>query len=199
MKYMSRKERRVAIVDAAVGLVWEKGLGAATVRAVAEALQASPGQIHHHFGSADELRAEAFREAWRRMTPALMHDLETLKPLARLAVLIAGPKNEQHVLIQRLWRDALASARMDESVRKAVREELLHWQNVIASALAEANAQGDLSQSLNEDHAAHRMLALCLGLDAFDEVVGSDGVNFDREVIVREAIEREMGFQFEEM
>lgn len=191
MSYLSKEERRSAIVDATVGLVWEKGLGAATVRAVAEAMEASPGQIHHHFRSADELRAEAFREAWRRVTPTLMRDLQALKPLERLVTIVAGTTSEEHALAQHLWRDALASSRMDKDVRQAVREGLDHWRNVIVTALTEAKAQGDVPTTLDEDRIAHRLLALALGLDMLDQVIGHELCR-DRETTVREVIESEV-------
>ncbi len=193
MSYLSKGERRAVIIDAAVDLIWDKGLGAATVRAVADAVGSAPGQIHHHFMCADDLRAEAFREAWRRMNPAIHVELNSKPPVERLTALVSGFAGEQRIVVERLWRDALASARMEPAVREAVREQLAHWRHIFIEALKEAKASGDAPDGLNVAHVAQRLMALSLGLDVFDLVADGEDGSPDRDELVREAISLELG------
>ena len=60
MAYLPREERRAAIIDAALSVLASGGFAALSARAVATELGGSPGLIHQHFASMDEL-AEA---AW---------------------------------------------------------------------------------------------------------------------------------------
>lgn len=193
VSYMHKEERRAAIIDAAVQLIWEKGLGAATVRGVADAVGSAPGQIHHHFKCADDLRAEAFRETWRRMNPAIIGSLNAMPPIERLVALISGFAGDQHAVGERLWRDALASARMEPGVREAVREQLGEWREVYIGALKEAKASGDAPADLNEEHSTQRLMALSLGLDVFSQVANQDDKCPNRDQLVRDAIRLELG------
>ncbi|WP_226576575.1 TetR family transcriptional regulator [Acuticoccus sediminis] len=185
---MAKSERRAAIVNAAVALVWDKGLGAATVRAVAAAVGASPGQIHHHFASVDDLRAEAFREASRRMLPELTRTLRSMPPMDNLLGLLAGCASEEHAMAERLWRDALAAARMSEIVGEAVREALDEWNVAIVDALKRVKEAGELPATLDEAPVAQRLMALSLGLDVLNEVYGRCDGRTGRQAVVRAAL-----------
>jgi AcrR family transcriptional regulator len=55
-----------AILDAARGLVLERGAGAATIGAIARASGAPVGSIYHRFGSRDDMFARAWTRAARR-------------------------------------------------------------------------------------------------------------------------------------
>lgn len=55
-----------SILDAASGVVLERGLGAATIAAIAESSGAPVGSIYHRFGSVDDLLARMWIRAVRR-------------------------------------------------------------------------------------------------------------------------------------
>lgn len=189
---MARDARRAAIKEAAATLVWEKGLGAATVRAVAAAIGASPGQIHHHFDTADDLRAEAFREAWRRMAADHIATQQGKPPLERLYGLLDGADGDCVAGAMRLWKDALAAAKMSENVRLAVNDALAHWQSVIVDVLREGKACGAFPPGLDELPVAGRLMALSLGLDVWADIGFHDASGGDRGTIVAMMIETEL-------
>ncbi|WP_435299727.1 TetR/AcrR family transcriptional regulator [Timonella sp. A28] len=60
MAYLARAERRAAIINAALTIMRNSGFTAVTARSVAEECGGSPGLIHQHFSSVDELVAEAW-------------------------------------------------------------------------------------------------------------------------------------------
>ncbi|WP_245944112.1 TetR family transcriptional regulator [Acuticoccus kandeliae] len=189
---MTKDERRAAIVNAAVALVTEKGLAAATVRAVAAALGASPGQIHHHFASADDLRAEAFREAWRRIVADYLETQRGADLRTRLDGLIVGPEDAHIATIGHLWKDALAAARMSETVRLAVCEALGDWRHSIVEVLAAGRAEGVFPAAIEDERVAARLMALALGLDVFADIGFGASDHAGRVAVLREAIEVEL-------
>ena len=60
--------RKVALIEATLSLIAEKGVRAATVRAIAERAEVTPGLIRHHFSSKEDLITAAYEHHMRRMT-----------------------------------------------------------------------------------------------------------------------------------
>lgn len=80
---MSDDERapgRAQLVEAALRLIGERGLKAATVRAVAEQAAVTPGLVVHHFGTKDQLAAEVDHLVIARFTAALAVDTDVHSP-----------------------------------------------------------------------------------------------------------------------
>lgn len=66
-----RAELRAAILDAALDIVAEQGLGALSIRAVADRVEYSAAAIYLHFDSKEALLREVAREGFRRMHEAV--------------------------------------------------------------------------------------------------------------------------------
>ena len=62
MAYLPREQRRAAIIDAALKIIRRDGFAAVTARSVAQEVAGSPGLIHQHFPSMDELIATAWQQ-----------------------------------------------------------------------------------------------------------------------------------------
>jgi AcrR family transcriptional regulator len=77
-----------SILDAARGLVLDRGIGAATVAAIAESSGAPVGSIYHRFGSVDALLAEMWIRAVRRSQARFAEAAD--RPEAREAAVAAG-------------------------------------------------------------------------------------------------------------
>jgi AcrR family transcriptional regulator len=67
MHYLNREARREVIMLAAMRVALQGGLGAMTVRQIAAEAGVSTGQLHHHFTSIGELKAQAFVRLIREM------------------------------------------------------------------------------------------------------------------------------------
>lgn len=173
MVYMSRQDRRCAILDAAVSLVRREGLSAATVRGVAQILGCSPGQIHHHFPSADVLRAEAIREIWNGIAPVFEESLRLLPLKERLfAILSKGFASEDnselrasHEAADKLWREAISAIHMEDAVRLAVLDGIDRWRGAIIETLEEGRSQGLFTPGEDAMTVATRLIAAVLGYD----------------------------------
>lgn len=63
----SRRPREVALTDALLGIVAERGLDQVSVREVAAAAGVSIGTVQHYFPTKDDMLAAAFNEVVRRI------------------------------------------------------------------------------------------------------------------------------------
>lgn len=199
MAYMSREERREQIMNAVVELVAQEGLAAATVRRIACQLQCSPGQIHHHFDSAEALRAEAVREVWSRLEPQLVAALRKLSPRERLITVLSGCKTqilgEDDPLLrvaERLWNEAWETRR-DSAVRAAIVEGVCKMRNEVCASLAEGVAAEDFPQDLDVNRMSLLLIAASQGFDFLEEVgieqeLGTDKRGYMIEVMRREGL-----------
>ncbi|MGB3313257.1 MAG: TetR family transcriptional regulator C-terminal domain-containing protein [Albidovulum sp.] len=62
------EQRRESLIQATLSLIAEKGIGGATVRAIASRAEVTQGLIRHHFSSKDDLVLAAYEYHMRRMT-----------------------------------------------------------------------------------------------------------------------------------
>lgn len=171
MANLPRDQRRAEIIEAAIHLVGQGGLSSATVRGVAQVLQASPGQIHHHFASADALRAEAFRELTRRSLAQSDAVLAPLDPMRRvMALLGCAETGAEHPIGQSLCRDAIEVARLSEDLRVPMREALTAWSERIAAACEAARAQGQLPPGMDTQALATALVLVAAGSDLLGQI-----------------------------
>src|SRR5690606_4648277 len=183
MAYLPRAERRDSIVAAAAAVVRRDGLGAVTARVVADELGGSPGQIHHHFASTDELVAEA----WRRYADVEIVRCEDAArgrtARAALELFFAdllGPAGDGQALAR--WAEAGAHAQLRPVVARAYVETLGLLTDVLADALGD---RGDARRR----EAAGRLLMVGVGLAALTRVGGEQVV--PPAAVMRSAIDAE--------
>lgn len=199
MAYLSRHERREQIVNAVVDIVGREGLSAATVRRIAQELDCSPGQIHHHFASADALRAEGFRETWARISPFLVERLDALEPRERLLILLSkqactsNPELLEHMIVaDRLWSEAWDSRR-DPEVRAAISESLTLFKAFVIKALQEGQQKGIFSQDLEVEKIAGRLMTSVQGYSLWEEIgmsgeLATNRTQFSEDLLRREGL-----------
>jgi len=194
---MSREARREQIMNAVVELVAQEGLAAATVRRIACQLQCSPGQIHHHFDSAEALRAEAVREVWRRLEPELVAGLRQSPPRERLVQILSGCKaeilGEENPLLQiaeRLWNEAWDTGR-ESVVREALVEGIGKMRGEICASLEEGRVAGTFPSDLNVNQMSLLLIAAAQGFDFLEEVGLSDELGVDKRAYIEDVMRRE--------
>jgi AcrR family transcriptional regulator len=122
------------ILDAAVRLVADRGPAAATVGAIAEALEAPVGSIYHRFASRDLLLARLWLRTVKRFQHGFLEALsgDDLDDAALNAALhctkwVRGHRDEARVLLLYRHRDLLAG----------------DWPEDLADDLAQLNADVD--------------------------------------------------------
>lgn len=122
-KRESEEARRDALIEAALQLVAEGGMKAATVRAIADRAGVTPGLIRHYFNGKDELTRAAYSALMQRMTEdnSAVLDTAPADPQARLAAFVAAslrpPVVDPEALV--LWAAFLNGVRTDPEMRAA--------------------------------------------------------------------------------
>lgn len=176
MAYLSRDKRREQIIEGVIRLVASEGLAAATVRRIAQELGCSPGQVHHHFATADALRAEAVRGVWQQIGPQLMDEIRPLPPRARLRVLLSEDiclnsqvPRQMIEVAERLWREAW-NMRGESEVRAALAEGFATLHDEISATVAEGIASGEFRATLDPARTALCLQSLSTGLHLIQDL-----------------------------
>ena len=161
---MTPAARRDAIVDAALTVALQKGLGATTVRDVAAELHCSSGLIHHYFSSMDEVLAAAFeRAAGRDLADTESAVAAARTPVEQLTAFLDTYSRAEHDWAYQLWLDAWAEASRRPALGNTSRRLNAAWQQLLVRIIRDG-AVGDTFRCNDPDAAAWRLLSLLDGL-----------------------------------
>ena len=155
--------RRDEILTATVDLVDRLGLAAVRVGDVAAELGISASLVFYHFGTKDDLVAEAFAHAVERdlgrIDKALAPDdpVEQLRRLLRLY----GPTGQ--AVGWRVWIDAWALAQREPHIRKVLRRLDDRWEAALRQVVEDGVAAGTFTCA-DPGAAVRRVSALLDGL-----------------------------------
>lgn len=134
-------KRREALISAALDLVATGGAQAATVRAIADRAEVSPGLIRHYFSSKDHLTREAYRHLMNRMMKDSAEALvgAPADPRARLATFVAASLRPPVVdpVAVGLWAGFLHDVRRDSSLREVHAATYLAFRDLLQSLIAD--------------------------------------------------------------
>jgi AcrR family transcriptional regulator len=134
--------RREEILSTTVELLDRLGLASTRVADVAVALDVSPALVFYHFGTKDDLVAEAFAHA-------VEHDLHRLEKAAsgddpvaslRRVLRLYGPTGR--ATGWRIWIDAWAVALRDPHIRKVLQGLDQQWQDILRGVVDDGVASG---------------------------------------------------------
>ncbi|MDA0168282.1 TetR family transcriptional regulator C-terminal domain-containing protein [Solirubrobacter taibaiensis] len=165
--------RRDELLGAARRVIGRDGFAGATVGTITREAGASLGLLNYHFGSRDEVVAEAFAAAARE-------DLDALEAISRRFE--APPERLAAYLDQsewadqgswRLWIDAWGSSIHSSLVRDTLGRFDVGWRAVLAEVLADGVRQGCWACADVQDTAA-RLVAVLDGIGLHATVHGED-------------------------
>ena len=134
--------RRDEILATTVELVDRIGLANTRVSDVAQALGVSPSLVFYHFGTKDDLVAEAFGYAVERDLSRLEKAATHADPVERLRRMLRfyGPTGQ--ALGWRLWIDAWALAQHEPHIRDVLRGMDQRWQAMLREVVDDGVAAG---------------------------------------------------------
>jgi AcrR family transcriptional regulator len=134
--------RREEILSTTVELLDGLGLAATRVADVAEALDVSPALVFYHFGTKDELVAEAFAHAVERDLHRLDKAASGEDPVDRLrrVLRLYGPTGR--ATGWRIWIDAWAVALRDPHIKKVLKRLDQQWQDILRGVVDDGVASG---------------------------------------------------------
>lgn len=159
-------ERMRDIVEAARELALEEGLAAVTLRAVAARVGVAPALVAHYVPSMESLIASTFAT----VVAAEIADVEALiapldGPRAQLGTLIRTVLDGTRDDVTVIWVEAWALGRRNETLARAVREQMDAWQAVLLSVIDAGVRSGDF-ETTDASGVAWQVLGMVDGLNA---------------------------------
>ena len=139
--------RRDAMIAAALDLIAEGGIAAATVRAIAEKAGVTPGLIRHYFKTKEDLTRAAYQTVMDRMTQASALVLDTAPDgaVARLAAFVAASLRPPVVdpAAMGLWAGFIHHVQRDPMLREVHRTTYLGYRDVLQALIAALPRKAD--------------------------------------------------------
>jgi AcrR family transcriptional regulator len=134
--------RREEILSTTVELLDRLGLASTRVADVAVALDVSPALVFYHFGTKDDLVAEAFAHAVERDLRRLDKAATGGDPVQRLRKVLRlyGPTGR--ATGWRIWIDAWAVAQRDANIRTVLKRLDHQWQDILRGVVDDGVATG---------------------------------------------------------
>ena len=182
--------RRPQLLEAAAGVIAERGIASTRIADIAERAGTSPPAVLYWFDSKDELLAEALtvdEERYYRKLTERMDSLES--PRARLRLLLESSAEEYD---SRLWMEIWTRALRDRSTRRARRRLDQRWRKQIAEVIRDGQRSGEFGEA-DPDDAALVLASLIDGL-AVQVTLGDPDVPKERMLaLVLDMAERRLG------
>jgi AcrR family transcriptional regulator len=184
--------RRAELLDAARRVIARRGFAKATVGEITGEAGASVGLINYHFGSRDDVLAEAFAAAAREDLAELeATSRRHADPGTRLVAYLELGGWADHDVWQ-MWIDAWGEAIRAEPLRTTLQEFERGWRAVLAIVLADGDRQGCWRCPYPED-AAGRLLAAMDGIGMHATLHPADVAPEVASGWARRLVEQELG------
>lgn len=167
MSYLSHDERHQMILETAVNIAFSEGLTAMTVRKIAQEAQIAIGQIHRHFSSASELKAEAFLLTVTQSLSLLKESgaQEGSGALEMIGWCLFTENLEEARHYSKLWKEAEVISYQDDIMRNAFRTALNQWHGELVHLLETGVANGEFHVKRPTGMIAWDCIAYSCGLD----------------------------------
>jgi AcrR family transcriptional regulator len=168
--------RRPQLLEAAAGVIAERGIAATRIADVAERAGTSAPAVLYWFDSKDELLAEALTVDEERYSRKLKERLEALaSPRERLRLLLESSAEEYD---SRLWMEIWTRALHDRSTARARRRLDQRWRAQIAELVRDGQRAGEFGEA-DADDVALVLASLIDGL-AVQVTLGDPAVTKER-------------------
>jgi AcrR family transcriptional regulator len=161
-------DQQIAILDATVAVIAQRGAANARLADVAAAIGRSTGTLQHYFGSRDELLAAAFRRLNDTAAEAAREAAAAIDdPWARLqsvldAVLGGGPSD--WTAEWQVWLEFWTASARDPELRALTGDVYATWRTLIGEAIAEGRKTGTFTPIAPPSEVAAALLAVLDGL-----------------------------------
>jgi len=163
MTYLSKDERREAILQAAMRVALNDGFTGMTVRNIAAEAKVATGQVHHHFASAGELKAQAFINLIRALLDADVV-AENASWRERLFAMLGSDDRSFEPYI-RLWREAQLLAARDPEIKGAYLLTMEMWHQETVDIIRAGEQAKAFTLKDTPENVAWRLIGLVCGLD----------------------------------
>ncbi|MGP8059952.1 MAG: TetR/AcrR family transcriptional regulator [Acidimicrobiales bacterium] len=160
--------RRAQVLEAAVGVILERGAHATRYSDIAEASGVPIGTLQHYFGSRHQLLLAAFHHGTAADRDSVRAHLETLPgPWDRLAAVVDAQICAYDTTgspSSLLYAEFFALALRDPAVRANVIADYQSWRDLVGGIVAEGVREGAFDPSIDPKRVALQVLSLLDGL-----------------------------------
>lgn len=167
MSYLSHDERHRMILETAVKIAFSEGLTAMTVRRIAQEAEIAVGQIHRHFSSASELKAEAFlltvTQSLELLNETGKNEGASCLEMIGWCLFTVNLEEARHY--SQLWKEAEVLSYQDEIMRNAFRSGITQWHAALIHLLETGIANGEFKAKRPVASVAWDCIAYSCGLD----------------------------------
>jgi len=163
MTYLSKDERREAILQAAMRVALNEGFSGMTVRRIAAEANVAAGQVHHHFASIGELKSQSFIHLIRALLDADVVP-EGASWRDRLHGMLGSDEGGFEPYI-RLWREAQFLATRDPEIKGAYVLTMEMWHQETVAIIRAGAADNAFILKDRPENIAWRLIGLVCGLD----------------------------------
>lgn len=170
MVYLCKEARRNTILEAAARIARREGLAATTVRRVAQEAGAATGQVHHHFSSAAQLRAQAYTQVMKILKAQLEEKSVTLTARERLNLLLVDPQDEESLMAIPLWHEAMLLTEQEPLMKAAFALSVYDWHQLVSDAISFGRQKGEFVQGESPEHISWRLIGLSSSMDAMSRL-----------------------------
>lgn len=170
MVYLCKEARRNTILEAAARIARREGLAATTVRRVAQEAGAATGQVHHHFSSAAQLRAQAYTQVMKILKAQLEEKSVTLTARERLNLLLVDPQDEESLMAIPLWHEAMLLTEQEPLMKAAFALSVSDWHQLVSDAISFGRKKGEFVQGESPEHISWRLIGLSSSMDAMSRL-----------------------------
>lgn len=192
MAYLCKEARRTTILEAAARVARREGLAATTVRRVALEAGAATGQVHHHFSSAAELRAQAYTQVMKVLKDQLLEQCQTLTARERLNLFLIDSKDDHSLMAIPLWHEAMLLTEQEPLMKAAFALSVTDWHEMVSDAITLGRQKGEFVEGESPAHISWRLIGLSSSMDAIARLE-SLGLTADcAEYHLHRAIENEL-------
>ncbi|WP_206738953.1 TetR family transcriptional regulator [Rahnella contaminans] len=168
--YLCKEARKTTILEAAARVARYEGLAATTVRRVAQEAGAATGQVHHHFSSAGELRAQAYTQVMKILKEQLLERSQQMTARERLNLLLIDPQDDQSLMAIPLWHEAMLLTEQEPLMKAAFALSVADWHELVSDAIEFGRQKGEFSKGESPEHISWRLIGLSSSMDAMSRL-----------------------------
>ncbi|ANI31015.1 TetR family transcriptional regulator [Yersinia entomophaga] len=169
MAYLNREERHSSILNAAVRVAMAEGMAATTVRRVANEAEVAVGQVHHHFASVSQLRADAFLLLVQQSLATFAIACQNHPAVERLLLVLGYPQDDAGKRETRLWNEVSLLAERDDAIRLAYTQSMSNWHQATVAVINSGRESGEFRSGDDSGNIAWRLIGLVCGLDGMTQ------------------------------
>ena len=165
MAYLKKNERYNAILETAMKIITQEGIAAITARRIAHDANIAVGQIHHHFKSVGQLKAEALAKVTENLITKAQQTHQNESIINQITNIISPIEGEIGSVMRRLWNEAVFLAERDPDIKLAYKQSIQEWHKATTKLIEEAKQQ-QLISTKNGSELAWQLIALSCGFDS---------------------------------